>query len=92
MHDNRDPGPVAGPLADGGHQWVVMAAYGLTAAEAAALHEGAEQRLDAEHRLSVEGPACMNCEAIWTEAVASQRCPQPWYDARQNDGTRVRQP
>ena len=73
------------------HQWVVLATYGLTDAEAAALHDGAEQRLDAEHRLSVDGPGCMNCEMAWTPERAAAACPAPRYDVESNPDARVRQ-
>jgi hypothetical protein len=73
------------------HQWIVFATYGMTDAEAAALHNGAEQRLDAEHRVSVDGPACMNCERVWSPELAERPCPAPRYDIEPNADARVRQ-
>lgn len=73
------------------HQWIVMVAYGLTDAEAAATEGGVQQRLDAEHRLSVDGPACANCEQPWAPELAAQRCPAPWYEMRSREEARVTQ-
>ena len=56
------------------HQWVVMVTYGLTDAEAAATEAGVEQRLDAEHRMAADGPACLNCELAWTPQIAARPC------------------
>ena len=75
-----------------GHQWVVMATYALTDAEARATHDpGYEQRLDAEHRLSIDGPACLNCEMAWSEQVARDECPAAWFAMRHTPAN-VRQP
>lgn len=67
------------------HQWVVMATYAVTDAEARAIHQpDYEQRLDAEHRLSIDGPGCLNCEQAWSQSVARSPCPTPWHHMKPN--------
>lgn len=73
------------------HQWVVIATYGLTSAEAAATDAGHEQRLDAEHRLSVDGPACLNCELVYSPDLAARSCAGERYVIERNPNARVRQ-
>ncbi len=72
------------------HQWIVIVTYGLTEAEAAATHSGTEQRLDAEHRLSADGPACLNCELMYSPRLAAQPCKAPAYKL-DPDTSKVRQ-
>lgn len=75
---------------NGQHQWVVAAIYGLTEAEARATSEGISQRLDAEHRITVEGPGCYNCELRWSPEVEATPCDVPWEQIGPNN-IRVRQ-
>ncbi len=63
---------------NGQHQWAVIVTYGMTAEEAA----GELVRLDAAHRRSLDGPACLNCERIWSPSRAKMRCPAQWYEIK----------
>lgn len=67
------------------HQWVVFVTYGLTDAEARAVENGEQGRLDAERRLSVDGPACLNCEMPWSERLARNPCSATWHDMKPSD-------
>lgn len=87
-----DEAKPASEVVQGRHQWSVMVVYGLTDAEARATKSspGYVQNLDAEHRLSIEGPGCLNCEEAWSESIARQPCPAPWYTMLSGPGTAVR--
>jgi hypothetical protein len=66
------------PPAGGAHQWVVTAAWQLSADAARRQATGGaheEVFLDLENLLTVDGPGCWVCEQIWTEAIADQPCP-----------------
>lgn len=59
--------------AAGEHLWVLIVTYGLTAEEAAVVHEGVEQLLDRSHLLAVTQIGCYLCELPY-EQVVGQKC------------------